>query len=290
MKFKITILFLIFSQTLFCFVGEASTALMESVNSPVGKHFNRVLHIILENSDYEKSLENLYLASLAKKGVLFTDYHAITHPSYPNYLAMMSGETFGVLGDDQIDIDAKSVADLLEAKKLTWRNYADDYPGSCFLGAVHKRYARKHVPFISFKHVQSDPKECAKMGSSDDFQNDWSKNKMPEYGFFTPDLDHDGHDTGVKVSSKWLKSFLEPLLKDSEKMKGTLIVITYDEAGGEPTNHIYTVFVGPTVKSNFEYTQKTNHYDVLRTIEDNFGLGTLGKKDASAHGIENIWK
>ena len=73
-------------------------------------------------------------------------------------------------------------------------------------------------------------------------------------------------------------------------MKGTLIVITYDEAGPEPTNQIYTLFLGPMVKTNFEYSEKTNHYDVLRTIEDNFRLGTLHKKDEAAHAIDSIWR
>jgi hypothetical protein len=279
----------IFLLTLFV-LGLTAISCIASESTPVPtKHFDRVIQIVLENSDYSQSLANPYLHELAKRGTLFTNFHALTHPSYPNYLAMVGGETFHVSDDGQITIDQRSVADLFDAKNLQWRNYADDYPGNCFLGNKYKRYARKHVPFVSFKNIQSNPKECAKIESSTDFLHDWTTGHLPEYSFFSPDLDHDGHDTSVLASTQWLKPFLETLLKDPVRMKGTLIIITYDEAGAEPTNQIYTLFLGPVVKSNFEYHAKTSPYDVLRTIEDNFDLGTLGKGGSRAHAIETVW-
>src|SRR5215831_2982997 len=58
-------------------------------------HFDRVLIIVLENTDYERALQDPSLAALASQGASFTNLHALFHPSYPNYLAMIAGTDFG---------------------------------------------------------------------------------------------------------------------------------------------------------------------------------------------------
>ena len=58
------------------------------------RHFDRVVIIVLENVDYEVASQNKDLAALAAKGASFTNFHALFHPSYPNYLAMVAGTDF----------------------------------------------------------------------------------------------------------------------------------------------------------------------------------------------------
>jgi len=83
-------------------------------------------------------------------------------------------------------------------------------------------------------------------------------------------------------------------LKDSipldEKMKGTLVIVTFDESElFEKTERIYTVFLGDMVKPG-EITKTYTHYSVLRTIEDNFGLPPLNSGDSNAEPITEVWK
>ena len=59
-----------------------------------------------------------------------------------------------------------------------------------------------------------------------------------------------------------------------------------DERGG---GHIATLAIGPTVKRGSRYRQVVNHYGLLRTIEDAWGLPRLGKS-AAAKPITGIWK
>ena len=107
---------------------------------------------------------------------------------------------------------------------------------------------------------------------------------------YTPDLKNDGHNTNVLYASAWLKSFLPQFLADSQKMKRTLFVLTFDENGGTSGNVIYTALVGSTVvKSGIVNSTGYNHYSMLRTIEDNFNLGSLGRQDATATSIQNVW-
>src|ERR1700694_3891170 len=92
-----------------------------------GKHFERVLIIVLENQDYSSAMSNEFLAKLATKGTSFTNFKNLYHPSYPNYLAMIAGSYFGTRSDHQIsfpdDPEHRTIGDLLD-----WKNYAESYP------------------------------------------------------------------------------------------------------------------------------------------------------------------
>ena len=53
-----------------------------------------------------------YFAELARRGEQLPRFVAEAHPSQPNYLAMVGGDTF-VRGDEPHDIAATNLADLL---------------------------------------------------------------------------------------------------------------------------------------------------------------------------------
>jgi hypothetical protein len=311
----------------------AVTSLSFAQNTPalVGpsgppKHFDHVLIVVLENQNYESAIRNDLLKSLAQKGAIFTNFGNLYHYSYPNYLAMIAGTDFGVhapllLSDNQRtfndDSEHRSIADLLE-----WKNYAEDYPASPtaakpFLGGHKGRYVRKHVPFLSFRSVQNKSfhnvvavdthsQDNAFVTDIGSFIADPQMHRLPEYMFYSPNLDDDGHDPtsnpqeGLKKAADWLRVFLTTWLhfddttwvpKD-EAMKRTLVIVTFDESeGNNKPERIYTVFLGAMVKPQ-EVTAPYNHYGVLRTIEDNFGLDPIHKEsgDGTASVIAGIWK
>ncbi|HUJ74731.1 MAG TPA: hypothetical protein VL359_07725, partial [bacterium] len=76
--------------------------------------FEHVVLIVLENQDYADALADPYLNRLAQRGALLSNYHALSHPSYNNYLALVAGTLFDVSGDQQQDLSGPTVADLLE--------------------------------------------------------------------------------------------------------------------------------------------------------------------------------
>jgi hypothetical protein len=275
------------------------------------KHFDRVLIIVLENQSYVSAIKDKYFKQLAEEGVEFTNFRAVAHPSYPNYLAMVAGSTFGIhgmFGDSQQtfpdDVQHKTIADLLD-----WKNYAEDYPAKAgrppYLDESQGKYARKHVPFLSFRKIQKqsftnvvsvDTRDAHNAFVSDAESSrknpkDPNYKPLPTYMFYSPNLDDDGHDSNLGTASTWLKNFLGNWFP-SDVRNGTLIVITFDEAEGPErvSNHIYTVFLGGMVKKGQKINHRYDHYDVLRTIEANFGLReTLNAGDAKASVIRDIW-
>jgi acid phosphatase len=239
---------------------------------------------------------------------------------------MIAGSDFGIqkpllFSDNQRtfndDSEHRTIGDL-----LNWKNYAEDYPASPtaakpFLGDRNGRYVRKHVPFLSFRSVQNKSfrnvvavdthaQNNAFVSDIGSFIADPQAHPLPEYMFYSPNLDDDGHDPtsnpqeGLKKASDWLRVFLTTWLHFSdttwvpkdESMKRTLVIITFDESeGNDKPERIYTVFLGAMVKPQ-EITGAYNHYSVLRTIEDNFGLDPIHKDsgDGTASVITGLWK
>lgn len=280
---------ILFLLTLGCTTATVRPAQHAAARPFPGHQFDHVLIIVLENEDNETVLANPYMKNLAGLGRSFADYNGLFHPSYPNYLALVAGDFFHTKGDDQKTIDARTIADLLEAHNLNWTQYAENYPGNCFLGKhsndKEKLYRRKHVPFLSFKSIQTNSTRCAHVVGADQFDS----HNLPSYAFFTPNMKDDGHDTDLAFAANWLQGFLDPILADSSVMKDTLVVVTFDESASRSSNHIYTVFLGDMVEKGVE-PGHYDHYNLLRTIEDNFGVGTLGAQDAASDSIVDAWK
>jgi len=272
--------------------------LQAAAASAPAHHFEHVLIIVLENQSFVQAAKDPYLQSLAQQGASFEDFHGFFHPSYPNYLSMVSGSLIHTSGDRQITVDQPTVGDRLKEQGKRWKSYAEDYPGhrgDCFLGSERGKYARKHVPFLSFARVQKE--RCDNVVPATELMTDLRAGTFPEYAFYSPNLDNDGHDpvldpaTGLKKGSAGLKKVLDPILTDPALRKGLLVVITYDESqGGSPDNHIYTVFRGDMVRPGTVNRDVLNHFNVLRTIEDNFGLAPLADGDGKARPIMDVWK
>jgi len=279
-------------------------------------HFDRVVIIVLENGDYEAAVKDKNLAELAKQGASFSNFHALFHPSYPNYLAMIAGTDFnvhrhgGFLADRQVnfpDDDAhKTIADRLIAAGLDFKNYAEELPsGNCPFRiddqhvAKSKKgdYVRRHVPFLSFREVQE--KWCDHVirvdsGDSENYFVKDAKAGLVAYSFYSPNMNDDGHNTGVAVAAAWLSKFLDKTFPENLR-HGTLVVVTFDESDHNADNRIYTLFLGDMVKDASQQDPKVlvrryTHYNVLRTIEDNFGLQPLAAGDRDAEPITDIWK
>ena len=253
--------------------------------------FKKVVTIIFENANYADAIKQSYFSKLVSQGALFTQFIAEAHPSQANYIALTAGDTLGVQNDGIYNLNTKHVGNLLEEKGLDWRVYAENLPSPCFLGAAQGRYVRKHVPFLSYVNVQTNPVECEKVTDASSFQSDVMSGTLPAFSLYIPNMDNDGHDTGARYASNWLSTAFGPIFGNPELMKETLFVITFDESGFlSSQNRVYTVLLGANVIPGSTVSTLTSHYTLLRTVEDNFKLGTLGRKDLASASISGIWR
>jgi phospholipase C len=262
--------------------------------------FDRIFIIMLENELESAVRQDDYMRGLQDRGVRLSDSHGVTHPSQPNYFAAVAGLPF-VTNDDCQDVEATSLVDLLEAKGITWRAYMEDLPENDKAVCVSsdRLYFRKHNPFVSFNNVRNNPARLANVVNASRLRADLDGGTVPQFCWYTPNIENDGHSppnatpahrwSGVTVLSRWLQGFLEPLLANRDFMKGTLMVVTFDESIPYEDNHVYTTLLGDMVQAGSVEAGRYDHYSLLRTVEENFGLGNLGRNDLTAEWFRFLW-
>lgn len=253
--------------------------------------FRHIFVVVLENESATSALSGPFLKKLTTMGGYLSNFHANAHPSEPNYLTMVAGSNLGVTDDGEHQLSATNLADLLEAKGLTWKAYAEDLPGPC-QQRDKGLFAQRHVPFLSFFGILNDRARCANIVDAKQLSSDIASGRLPSYAMYTPNLNNDGHDTGLRYADDWLRKTFGPLLEDPRFIKDTLFVVSFDEGSDfDPANRIYTVFYNPDhVKAGSVDSQRFEHPSLLRFIEDNFSLGNLGRGDATAPAITGVFQ
>ncbi|MDQ2908572.1 MAG: alkaline phosphatase family protein [Candidatus Eremiobacteraeota bacterium] len=210
-----------------------------------------------------------FINALAKRGALFTDAHGVTHPSLPNYLALFAGVT-NDNGDGcpatGMSPNAPSLASELLAAHFTFTGYAEALPAQGSSVCAAGTYARKHAPWTMFSNIPAaDSKAFSAFPSYD---------ALPTVAFVIPDVDDDMHDGTIGQGDGWLQAHLASLVRWADK-HDSLVVLTWDE-GYDAANSIPTILFGPMVRPG-RYAEPINHYNVLRTLEDAYGLRPTGK-------------
>jgi hypothetical protein len=271
-----------------------------SNNCTAPQPIQHVLLIVFENANAADALAQPFMGGLVnnRDAAYLGNYHAITHPSEPNYIALVAGDTLGVTDDTNHNLNASHLGDLLEAKGLSWKAYAEDYPGNCFTGAQSRSYVRKHNPFISFTNVNTNTARCnAHIVNASQFWTDQQNGQLPAFALYIPNLQHDGHDTSVSFADNWLSSTFGSWFSSNAFWAiNPLVIMTFDENEGSvassadrTNNQVYTALFGNTVANGTISEQNYNHYSLLSLVESIFNLGNLGRNDATATPINDVW-
>jgi acid phosphatase len=260
-----------------------------------GKAFDRIAIIWFENTDFDKAIGDPNFAALAKQGITLSNYYGATHPSQPNYISSISGDTFGMDSDNLFNVpnNVSTVIDLLEDKGISWAEYEEDMPSTGYTGLQYlnpkthaNMYVRKHNPAVTYL-INQTPSRLANMKNTTLFYEDLKNDALPQWMFITPNMTSDGHDSSITVAGQWANSFLTPLLNDTNFMKNTLVLITFDENETYTSkNNVLGILLGDAVPEKLKGTKDTNfydHYSEAATVEANWGLHTLGRWDVGAN-------
>ena len=248
-------------------------------------------HIVLvteENKYYDDivgSSNAPYINSLMKQGASFTNFHGTTHPSQGNYVALFSGSLHGVDSDDcPYNFSADNLGNQLLTSGHTFVGYSESLPsdGSKDCGDDGSGgYARKHNGWVDFADIPASSNLRYSR-----FPTDFSQ--LPTVSFVTPNLDDDMHDGTVKQGDTWLHDHIDAYAQWA-KTHNSLLIVTWDENDGDDSNNqIATTIVGAHVTPGSSSGTRYDHYSLLRTMEDIYGLPALGSA-ATAGDIAGIW-
>ncbi len=254
-----------------------------------------------------------YINSLAQQGALMTASSGVEHPSQPNYLDLFSGGNQGVNSDafpNSINFPGVTLpfttpnlgAELLKAGD-TFASYSETLPAvgdDVTEVTPGSGYARKHNPTANWTDSTHQP--LGNLASNvlpatvnqpfTNFPTDFTQ--LPTVSLVVPNLTDDMHDGTPAQADTWLQTNINSYVQWA-KTHNSLLVVTWDETGIDPATHTYypvnaipTILVGPMVQPG-SYGQPINHFNVLRTLEDMYGLPAAGAS-AGAAPITAVWQ
>jgi hypothetical protein len=278
-------------------IGAASIAAAPSGSDLRMPRYAHIFLIVDENKSYERIMDGQdapVIAGLAKQYGTATQFSAETHPSEPNYVAIVGGSTFGIADDAPFSapghtIDAPNLSTQLQASRLTWKGYYESLPEPGSLAISSGLYASKHSGFLNFRSVQQDTQRSSHLVDFLQLEKDLRSGDIPNFALIVPNLCDDMHGAiGGSPFDCWttrglirrgdneIKTLTGEIMASAawSSHANAAIVITFDEndGGGAGGGHIPTIVItnhGPRrVTDPTPYT----HYSLLRTIEDAFGI------------------
>jgi phosphatidylinositol-3-phosphatase len=267
--------------------------------SPSAANYKHVIWIWMENHSYGDIIGSPlapYINSLASECGLATNYHNITHPSLPNYVAATSGLALSALAPFVSDCSpsksCSTASPSVFGQAPSWRAYEESMPSNCD-PSNSGTYAVRHNPppyFTSLSGCANNDVPYSQLAG------DTKSGSLPAFSFVTPNLIDDMHDGTVPQGDMWLQSNLPTILNSSEYQAGTLAVfITWDEGQGGTSNdcatnttdvgcHVATLVISPSTTPGTQSATLFNHYSLLGTTEQLLGLPLLGQA-ASANSM-----
>jgi hypothetical protein len=237
------------------------------------RRYDHVVWIVMENKSYSdlvgSSPDSAFTRSLGAACGAATNFHAETHPSLPNYIAMTSGSTHGIQDDAGPSSHPLKGPSIFSQLGSHWRALQESMPKPC-LRAATTLYAPKHNPAAYYTSIAAAcSKQDVRLGATPDLS--------ARFTFITPNLCHDSHSCSLRTGDRYLAGLVPKIVNSSEYRAGkTAVFLTYDEDDGSSSNHIPTLVISPYTKPGTRSATRFTHYSMLRTTEDMLGLAHLG--------------
>lgn len=285
----------VFFQSFLCAKIDAQTLNKKSGSLPVPNH---IVILIFENHSYSSIIGSTaapYINALANdsNSAVFTKSYAIEHPSQPNYIDFFSGGNQGVINDNvpaTYPFTTPNLARQLIDSGRTFTTYSEDLPSVGYNGASSGYYARKHNPAANWVGSGTNQLPVTVNQPFTAFPSIINFSNLPTVSYVVPNLANDMHNgtdpTTISIGDSWMHTYLNNYILWA-KTNNSLLIVTFDEDDNSSSNQIATVFYGQMVKGG-HYTNTINHYSILRTIEDMYGLTYAGNA-STATPISNCW-
>jgi hypothetical protein len=260
---------------------------------------DHVVIVIMENHAYGEIVGNTSMAPYINgllsdpKTALFTNSYAIEHPSQPNYLDLFSGSNQGCTDDLDLTGTPRAAGNLgaaLLKKGFSFTGYSEDMPSVGYTGTAFSNYARKHNPWVNWQGgtLASNQIPAASNQPFTSFPTTFST--LPTVSFVIPNQVNDMHNgsfpSNVAPGDAWLQTNLDPYIQWC-KTHNSLFILTFDEDDYSASNKVLTFFIGSNVVGG-SYNESVDHYRLLRTLEDMYGLPYLGAS-ATSSKINDVW-
>jgi len=208
---------------------------------------------------------------------LATNYHALAHPSLPNYIAATSGLALDALGPLRDDCNATgpchTSAPSIFALAPSWGAYAESMHKPCthwFTGA----YAASHNPAVYYTSLDACRTHDLGLPA---LRAALDSDTLPAFVFITPNMCDSMHNCSVATGDAWLWRIVQRLTASAAYRRGTMAVfVTWDEsASDDSSEHVATLVISPSTRPHTRSARPFDHYSLLRTTEEMLGIDRL---------------
>jgi hypothetical protein len=248
--------------------------------------FSRVFVIVMENKEYGDIIGNAaapFINNLASRYGLATSYTAVAHPSLPDYMALTGGATVFTTDCQGCTTGARNIVDEVYDSGRHWKAYMESMPVACDT-TDSGLYAQKHNPFVHYTDIVGNTSRCAsKVVPFTDFDADLQNLALPDYVWITPNVCNDMHDCSVSTGDTWLSQVV-PQITSSPAFTNAVLFLVWDE-GTSTTGgggHVPLIVVSSRTPAGTRVSTPYNHYSLLATIEQAWGLPRLANTAGAA--------
>lgn len=256
---------------------------------PASMWHGTVFTIVMENKSQKDIFGNPdapFLNALVAQNAVAMGYRDnLVHPSEPNYIAMVAGQSFGITDDADPashHLDTTShLADQLEMQGLTWKAYEESMGAPCGLTAKYP-YEPKHDPFVFFDDIngwdgtkfQASSRCTDHVVDYSQLDKDLAAKTVPTYAFITPNMIDDMHDGTVAQGDAWLAREVPKILESDAFNNGGVLFLTFDE-GSNNQDDPPMIVISPNAKRGYASTKTYNASSYLKTVQTILGLEPL---------------
>jgi acid phosphatase len=273
-----------------------------------------VFLVVEENHNYEQVIGNAsmpYLNSLANRYGLAINYDANSHYSIPNYMWLAAAAPVTMNDNTTAKFNMDNIVRHLMVAGKTWKAYAESLPYAGYVGYNRPAgcsgstcvYAERHVPLTYFTDI-ANSSERFNIVPFTQLAQDIANHALPNYGFVTPNLQHDAHNGTLATADQWLKTNIAPLIASPEFQQDGILIITFDEGPDTdcrplascpalPENggggRVATIVIGPKVLRGFKSSGHYKHPNILRTMGEALGLTTFPGTAATSAAMADFF-
>ncbi len=236
----------------------------------------KLLVFVEENHSLAQMRDGMpYTFRLAQRYGYASDYHALRHPSLPNYIAIAGGDTYGIRDDKgpaAHRITKQSVFGQARRHGRTAAVYAEGMTSSCRT-SNSGRYAVRHNPWTYFVNNRAGCRLRDRSMAA--FAPDVRRGSLPRVGMVVPDLVHDAHDGSLATADAWFKKQMRTIFAGPDWKAGRLaVVLTADEDDRHAGNVVLTTVIHPS-QDHHVVTTRLTHYSLTRLYDEVAGLPYL---------------